>query len=52
MGAPGYPDVGAPGLELAAPDTRVHLGRPEGPRRTLTMAELLPLGFGAEALPG
>jgi homotetrameric cytidine deaminase len=36
--------------ELARPDTRVHLGRPGGPRRTLTMAELLPLGFDAEAL--
>jgi homotetrameric cytidine deaminase len=36
--------------ELARPDTRVHLGRPCGPRRTLTMAELLPLGFDAEAL--
>ncbi|HEX2102428.1 MAG TPA: cytidine deaminase [Solirubrobacteraceae bacterium] len=38
--------------EFARPDTKVHLGRPGGPRRTLTMAELLPLGFGAEALPG
>jgi homotetrameric cytidine deaminase len=38
--------------EFARPDTRVHLGRPGGPRRTLTMGELLPLGFGAEALPG
>jgi homotetrameric cytidine deaminase len=36
--------------ELARPGTRVHLGRPGGPRRTLTMAELLPLGFDAEAL--
>jgi homotetrameric cytidine deaminase len=36
--------------EFAAPDTRVHLGRPGGPRRTLTMAELLPLGFDAKAL--
>jgi homotetrameric cytidine deaminase len=36
--------------ELARPDTRVHLGRPGGPRRTLTVAELLPLGFDAEAL--
>jgi homotetrameric cytidine deaminase len=36
--------------ELARPDTRVHLGRPGGPRRTLTMAELLPRGFDAEAL--
>jgi len=38
--------------EFAQPDTKVHLGRPGGPRRTLTMAELLPLGFGGEALPG
>jgi homotetrameric cytidine deaminase len=36
--------------EFARPETRVHLGRPGGPRRTLTMCELLPLGFGAEAL--
>jgi homotetrameric cytidine deaminase len=36
--------------EFAAPDTRVHLGRPGGPRRTLTMGELLPLGFGPEAI--
>ena len=31
--------------ELAGPDTPVHLGRPGGPRRTLTVAELLPLSF-------
>jgi cytidine deaminase len=36
--------------EFAGPDTKVHLGRPGGPRRTYTMAELLPLGFGPEAL--
>jgi homotetrameric cytidine deaminase len=36
--------------EFAAPSTRVHLGRPGGPRRTLTMGELLPLGFGPEAI--
>jgi homotetrameric cytidine deaminase len=36
--------------EFAKPDTKVHLGRPGGPRRTFTMAELLPLGFGPEAL--
>jgi homotetrameric cytidine deaminase len=36
--------------EFAKPDTKVHLGRPGGPHRTLTMAELLPLGFGPEAL--
>jgi homotetrameric cytidine deaminase len=31
--------------EFAAPGTPVHLGRPGGTRRTLTMAELLPLPF-------
>jgi homotetrameric cytidine deaminase len=36
--------------EFASPDSPVHLGRPGGPRRTLTMAELLPLGFGPEAI--
>src|SRR3954469_21523528 len=36
--------------EFAKPGTKVPLGRPAGPRRTLTMAELLPLGFGPEAL--
>jgi homotetrameric cytidine deaminase len=36
--------------EFARPETKVHLGRPGGPRRTLTMGELLPLGFGPEAL--
>jgi homotetrameric cytidine deaminase len=36
--------------EFASPETPVHLGRPGGPRRTLTMAELLPLGFGPEAI--
>jgi homotetrameric cytidine deaminase len=36
--------------EFASPATRVHLGRPGGPRRTLTMGELLPLGFGPEAM--
>jgi homotetrameric cytidine deaminase len=38
--------------EFAAPETRVHLGRPGGPRRTITLSELLPLGFDAEARPG
>jgi homotetrameric cytidine deaminase len=32
--------------EFAASDTPVHLGRPGGPRRTLTMADLLPHAFG------
>ena len=31
--------------ELARPDTPVHLGRPGGRHRSLTVAELLPLGF-------
>jgi homotetrameric cytidine deaminase len=31
--------------ELARPETPVHLGRPGGPRRTLTVAQLLPLAF-------
>lgn len=34
--------------ELAGPETPVHLGRPGGPRRTLTMAELLPHSFDFE----
>jgi homotetrameric cytidine deaminase len=38
--------------EFAGPRTPVHLGRPGGPRRTLTLGELLPLGFGAEAPRG
>ena len=36
--------------EFGRPDTPVHLGRPGGPRRTLTLSELLPLGFGPEAV--
>src|SRR3954471_17533676 len=36
--------------EFARPETKVHLGRPGGTRRTYAMAELLPLGFGPEAL--
>jgi cytidine deaminase len=36
--------------EFGRPDTLVHLGRPGGPRRTITLGELLPLGFGPEAL--
>jgi len=36
--------------EFARPGTRVHLGRAGGPRRTLTIGELLPLGFGPEAV--
>jgi homotetrameric cytidine deaminase len=36
--------------EFARPETPVHLGRPGGPRVTTTLGELLPLGFGSEAL--
>src|SRR4051812_24942017 len=36
--------------EFARPETRVHLGRPGGPRRTITLGELLPLGFDLGAL--
>jgi homotetrameric cytidine deaminase len=38
--------------ELAGPDTPIHLGRPGGPRRTVTLAELLPLAFELEANSG
>jgi homotetrameric cytidine deaminase len=31
--------------EFASPDTPVHLGRPDGPRETTTIGELLPLAF-------
>jgi homotetrameric cytidine deaminase len=34
--------------ELAGPETPVHLGRPGGPRRTVTLGELLPLAFSLE----
>jgi cytidine deaminase len=36
--------------EFARPDTRVHLCGPEGVRLTVTLGELLPLAFGADAL--
>ena len=36
--------------EFARPGTPVHLGRPGGPRLTTTLGELLPLGFGPQAL--
>jgi homotetrameric cytidine deaminase len=36
--------------EFARPETRVLLGRPGGPHRTVTLGELLPLGFGPEAV--
>jgi homotetrameric cytidine deaminase len=36
--------------EFARPETPVHLGRPGGRRLTVTLGELLPLGFGPEAL--
>jgi homotetrameric cytidine deaminase len=38
--------------ELGSPETLVHLGRPGATPRTLTLAELLPLSFGREALAG
>jgi homotetrameric cytidine deaminase len=38
--------------ELAGPATPVHLGRPGGPRETVTLGELLPHAFTAEGLPG
>ena len=38
--------------EFAAPDTPVYLGRPGGPLQTTTMAQLLPLAFDEESLPG
>src|SRR3954468_11222024 len=38
--------------EFGRPETPVHLGRPGGPRLTVTLGELLPLGFDLEALPG
>src|SRR3954447_25370172 len=36
--------------EFARPETPVHLGRPGGPRLTVTLGEVLPLAFGPEAL--
>jgi homotetrameric cytidine deaminase len=36
--------------EFAGPDTPVYLGRPGGPLRTTSMAELLPLAFDEESL--
>jgi cytidine deaminase len=36
--------------EFASPRTPVHLGRVAGPRKTVTLGELLPLSFGAEDL--
>ena len=35
--------------EFASPDTPVHLGRPDGPRETTTVGELLPLAFELES---
>ena len=37
--------------EFARPETPVHVCGPEGLRRTLTVAQLLPLSFGPENLP-
>jgi homotetrameric cytidine deaminase len=36
--------------EFGRPETKVHLGRPGGRRVTMTLGELLPLGFGPEAV--
>jgi len=36
--------------ELAGPEVKVHLCGPEGLRRTITLGELLPLGFGPRHL--
>jgi cytidine deaminase len=36
--------------EFAGPDTPVHMAGPEGVRLTRTLAELLPLAFGPDAL--
>ncbi|MDQ3632437.1 MAG: hypothetical protein M3417_14430, partial [Actinomycetota bacterium] len=36
----------------AGPAVPIHLCGPEGIRRTTTLGELLPLGFGAGSLPG
>lgn len=36
--------------EFGSPDTPVHLGRPGAVSRTVTLAELLPLSFGRDAL--
>lgn len=38
--------------ELAGPEVSVHLCGPEGLRRTVSLGELFPLGFGATDLPG
>jgi cytidine deaminase len=34
--------------EFAGKDTKIHLSGPEGVRRTVTLAELLPLAFDLE----
>ena len=36
--------------EFAAAETKIHICGPEGLRRTVTLAELLPLSFGPENL--
>lgn len=36
--------------EFAGADTRIHIGGPEGVRKTFTMEELLPLSFGPDNL--
>ena len=35
--------------ELSRPETPIHLGRPGGPRRTVSLGELLPMAFTLEA---
>jgi homotetrameric cytidine deaminase len=35
--------------ELARPETPIHLGRPGGPRRTMSLGELLPMAFDLDA---
>ena len=36
--------------EFAAPDTPIHVAGPEGPRRTFTFDQLLPVSFGPDHL--
>ncbi len=36
--------------EFASPDTPIHIAGPEGPRRSFTLAELLPVSFGPDHL--
>ena len=36
--------------EFASPETPIHIAGPEGPRRSFTLAELLPVSFGPDHL--